>query len=47
MNQIYIIYRQEIPDSYTIEDEYLEKEKAAIMEESEITAAWINDKRIK
>lgn len=47
MNNIYIVYRWEVPDSYTIEDEYLEEEKAAIIAEKEITFAQINGETVK
>lgn len=47
MNNIYIVYRGELPDEYTIEDKYLQDEIESIKKADEITAAFLNDERIK
>ena len=47
MNKIKIIYNNNQPDDYTIEDEFLADELKAIQEEKTITAAFLNGEKIK
>ena len=46
MNEIYLIYRGE-PDTYTIENEFLQDEISGILSDAEVTTAFVNGEKIK